>query len=108
MAGLVGSIEAYNSKSDDWLTYKGRLEFYFHVNKITDAAMKQAALLTIIGNAGFRMLADLHLPTKLVDVTYDALIENLDKTYGKNKFQKWRLGTFWKFLNTRVKASTIS
>ena len=47
--------------------------------------MKRAAHLTLIGNAGFRMLTDLHfLKTKLIDVTYDALIENLDEAYGKN------------------------
>ena len=34
MAGLVSSIEAYNLKSYDWLTYKGRLKFYFQINKI--------------------------------------------------------------------------
>ena len=84
LAGLLGSIEAYNPKSDDWSTYKGRLEFYLQINKITDAAMKRAAFLTLIGNAGFRMLTDLHFPTKLIDVTYDALIEDLHKAYGKN------------------------
>ena len=79
----MGSIEAYNPKSDDWSTYKGRPEFYFQINKITDAAMKRAALLTLIVNNGFRMLADLHFPTKLIDVTYNALIEDLDKAYGR-------------------------
>ena len=29
------------------------------------------------------MLADLHFPTKLIDVTYNALIEDLDKAYGR-------------------------
>ena len=29
------------------------------------------------------MLADRHFPTKLIDVTYDALSEDLDKAYGK-------------------------
>ena len=42
--------------------------------------MKRAALLTLIGNAGFRMIANLHFLKKLIDVTYDADIENLDKT----------------------------
>ena len=83
MAGLVSNIETYNPKSDDLSTYKGRLEFYFQINKITDAAMKLAALLTQIGNNGFRMLADLHFPTKLIDVTYDTRIEDLDKAYGR-------------------------
>ena len=83
MAGLVGSIEAYNPKSDNWSTNKGRFEFYFQITTITDVAMKRAALLTQIGNAGFRMLADLNFPTTLIDVTYDALIEDLDKAYGR-------------------------
>ena len=90
MAGLVGSIEPYNPKSDDWSTYKGRLEFYLQIIKITDAAMTRAALLRLINNAGFRMLTDLHFPTKLIDVTYDALIEDLDKAYGK-KVSRWLL-----------------
>ena len=83
MAGLVGSIEAYNPKSDDWSTYKGRLEFYLQINKITYAAIKRAALLTLIGNDGFRMLTDYHFPLMLIDIAYDALIEDLDKAYGK-------------------------
>ena len=45
--------------------------------------MKRAALLTLIGNAGCLMLADLHFPTNLGDVTYDAFIEDLDKAYGQ-------------------------
>ena len=45
--------------------------------------MKRAALLTLVGNASFRMLADLHFSTKLSDVTYDALVEDLDKAYCK-------------------------
>ena len=83
MVGLVGSIEFYNSKFDDWSTYNGQLEFYLQINKIIDVAMKMAAFLTLIENAGFRILTDLHFTTKLIDVTYDTLIENLDKAYGK-------------------------
>ena len=45
--------------------------------------MKRAALLTLIGTAGFRMLTDLHFSNKLIDVTYDALIEDLDKAYDR-------------------------
>ena len=93
-----GSIKAYNPKSGDWSTYKGRLEFYLQINKITDAAMKRAALLTIIGNAGFRMLTDLHFPNKLIDVTYDALIEDLDKAYGRKGLK----------MASRVRFGTVS
>ena len=96
MAELVGSIKAFNSKSDDWSTYKGQLEFYLQISRITDAAMKLAALLTLLGNAGFRMLTDLHFSIKLFIVTYDALIKDLDKAYGKKVLKmasRVRLGT---------------
>ena len=83
MAGLVRSIEAYNPKFDKSSTYKGRFEFFLQINKLTDAAIKRAALLTLIGNAGVRMLANLHFPTKLSDVIYDALNEDLDNAYEK-------------------------
>ena len=60
--------------------------------------MKRAVLLTQMGNAGDRMLTVLNFPNKLIDVTYDALIENLDKTYGR-KFSK---------MACRVRFGTVS
>ena len=53
--------------------------------------MIRAAILTLIGNAGFWMLAVLHFPTKLINIIYDALILDLDKAYGKNvsKMAAW-------------------
>ena len=108
MAGLVGSFKAYDLKSDEWSTYKGRLEFYFHINKITDATMRRAALLTLIGNAGFRMLTNLHFPTKLIDVTYDALFENLDKVYDRKVSKITSRVRFGTVSSTKAKASTNS
>ena len=98
MAGLVSSFEPYNPKSDDWSTYKGRLEFYFQINKITDPSMKRAGLLTLIGNTGFRMLADLHFDTKLIDATYDSLVEDIDKASGRKVLQ----------MASRVRFGTVS
>ena len=60
--------------------------------------MKRAALLTLIGNAGFRMLTDLHFPNKLIDVTYDALIGDLDKAYGREVLK----------MASRVRFGTVS
>ena len=60
--------------------------------------MKRAALLTLIGDSGFRMLANLHFPTKQIDVTYNALIEDLDKADG-SKVSK---------MASRVRFGTVS
>lgn len=83
-AGLIGNIGTYEPKSMDWATYKGRLEFYFTANGITDAVLQRASLLTLIGETGYRMLADLHFPNELKTIGYDVLIADLDKAYGRN------------------------
>ena len=67
----------------EWSTYKGRFSFYLQANSITDAALKRATLLTLIGDIAYRMLADLHLPDDLSPVNYDTLIADLDSAYGK-------------------------
>ena len=83
VVGIVGHIGPYDPKSMEWSTYKGRFTFYLQANSITDAALKRATLLTIIGDTAYRMLADLHLPDELSTVNFDTLITNLDAAYGK-------------------------
>lgn len=83
VVGLVGAIENYDARSTEWNTYKGRLTFYFEINEIKTPEKKRAALLTLIGNTAYRMLADLHAPNELSTITYDTLIGDLDKSYGK-------------------------
>ena len=79
--GIVGYIGPYDPKSMKWSTYKGRFTFYLQANSITDAALKRATLITLMGDIACRMLADLHLPDKLSTVNFD-LIADLDSAYG--------------------------
>ena len=67
----------------DWPTYKGRFIFYLQANSITDAALKKATLLTLIGDSAYCMVADLHLSVDLSSVNFDILIVDLDADYGK-------------------------
>ena len=67
----------------EWSTYKGRFTFYLHANSITDAALKRATLLTLIGDTSYCMLADCHLLNELSTASLDDLITNLDSAYGK-------------------------
>ena len=55
----------------EWLTYKGIFTFYHQANSITDAALKKATLLTLIGDIAYCMLANLHLPADLSTVNFD-------------------------------------
>ena len=81
--GIVGHIEPYDSKSIEWFTYTGRFTFYLQANSITDAALKRATLLTLIGDTAYSMLADLQLPNKLSTVSFEDLITNLESAYYK-------------------------
>ena len=62
MATLLGSIEQFNPKQDDWLEYVERLEQYFLANDI--AEKKQTELLTIIGPETYSLLRNLITPEK--------------------------------------------
>ena len=83
VVGIVGHIGPYDPKSMEWSTYKGRFLFYLQANSITDAALKRATLLTLIGYIAYRMLADLHLPDDLSTVNFDTLIADLESAFGK-------------------------
>ena len=83
VVGILGYIGHYDLKSMDWSTYKGRFPFYLQANRIIDAALNRATLLTLIGDTAYRMLADLHLSDDLPTVNFDILITDLDSVYGK-------------------------
>ena len=87
---VVGHIGPYDPKSMEWSTYKGIFTCYLQANSITDAALKRATLLTLIGDTAYRMLADLHLPHDLSTAYFDTLITELDSAYGKKV--DWHLG----------------
>ena len=107
VVGIVGHIGPYDPKSMERSTYKGRFSFYLQANSITDAALKRATLLTLIGDTAYCMLADLHLPDDLSTVNFDTLITDLDSAYGKKKSRNWHLGYDTSLSSsTRVNKST--
>ena len=104
VVGIVGHIGPYDPKSMAWSTYKVRFSFYLQANSITDAALKRATLLTLIGDTAYRMLADLHLPNELSTVNFDDLITNLDSAFSK-KVSKLASCTFFVNRPARGKVS---
>ena len=67
----------------EWSTYKGRFTFYLQANSNNDPALKNATLLTLIGDTAYCMLADLHLSDDLSTVHFNTIITDLDSAYGK-------------------------
>ena len=83
VVGIARHIWPYGPTLMEWSTFKGRITFYLQANNITDEALKKATLLTFIGDTAYRMLADLHLSNKHPTVSFDNLITDLDRAYGK-------------------------
>ena len=60
-----GTLKDFNTQADDWPTYIERLEHYFTVNDVTEAAKKRAILLTVCGTPTYKVLRSLVMDGKL-------------------------------------------
>ena len=45
----LGKIGEYCASSEEWPQYIERLEFFLNTNKVTDADLKRATFLSVIG-----------------------------------------------------------
>ena len=70
MAAVHGSLAAFDSNTEEWTEYIGRLEFYFIANGITDGAKQRAVLLSCCGPSMFRLMRSIVLPTPLTDFSF--------------------------------------
>ncbi|XP_041353245.1 uncharacterized protein LOC121371430 isoform X2 [Gigantopelta aegis] len=76
MANIIGHIEEFNPKTQDWGTYAERLGHYFNANSI-DNNKKVSTLLCLIGGNTYTILRNLLAPEKPTDKTYKQLIDVL-------------------------------
>ena len=58
----LGKIGEYCVSSEEWPQYIERLEFFLIANKMTDADLKQATFLSVIGLRTFKLLRNLITP----------------------------------------------
>ena len=79
-ASNMGSIEQYDGK-DDWVEYAERFKQYLIANKITEADRKRAVFLASIGRNAYRILRNLVTPAKPESVSFDDLLEAMQKHY---------------------------
>lgn len=73
---LIGSMDKFNVKSDEWLVYQEQLEQFFEVNNIKDSQTEKkrvAALLSLIGADTYKVLRDLCTPGLPKEKTYEEL-----------------------------------
>ena len=71
MASYLGKIGEYDSATEEWPSYRERLEHYLKANKVADE--QKNTFLMCIGKDTFGLLRALIAPAKLVDKTYNDL-----------------------------------
>ena len=67
--------------ADDWEAYIKQLESYFVVNDIITAAKKQAILFSSCGNAAYKTIQSVVVPTKPTEVNYKDLVKKVQEHY---------------------------
>ena len=73
----LGKIGEYCASSEEWPQYIERLEFFLIANKVTDADLKRATFLSVIGPRTFKLLRNLITPQKPGDMPYADLVKVL-------------------------------
>lgn len=71
----VGTVGQFDLKKDSWNLYVDRLEQYFIANKIEDATVKVATLITVIGSETYELMVNLCTPEKPSQKCFKELIE---------------------------------
>ncbi|KAJ8941448.1 hypothetical protein NQ314_010394 [Rhamnusium bicolor] len=88
-ASIIGHVGEFNGMSDDWVVYSERLEQYFFANKIEEAKVKVAPLISLIGDPTYKLLRDLCHPSLPKDKNYQELSDLLKKQFSP-QVSKWR------------------
>ena len=81
MAAILGNIETFHSKVEDWLQYEQRLEQFFIANGIETMEKKRAVLITVVGRPTFKVLRSLIHPKKPEETPYSELTAALKKHF---------------------------
>lgn len=70
----VGKIDTFQLGAEKWSFYAERLEQYFVVNNVKEE-MKRPKLITVMGDAGYELLATLCTPVKPATKTFKELVQ---------------------------------
>ena len=81
MTTILGKVEEFNPKKEEWSNYVERLNHFFDANAIVEADKKRSVFLSVIGPTPYKMLRNLLAPDKLGDKPYQELVDALTKQY---------------------------
>ena len=81
MAAVLGKIEEFDRRKEDWDLYIERLEHFFVANAITEPERKRAVFLSVIGASTYKTLRSLLSPNKPGEQDYRELVQKLSEHY---------------------------
>ena len=81
MAAVLGKIEEFDHRKEDWDLYIERLEHFFVANAITEPERKRAVFLLVIGASTYKTLRSLLSPNKPGEQDYRELVQKLSEHY---------------------------
>ena len=70
----IGSIETYNSETEEWSSYTERFDQYVAANDIKEEAKIVAVFLTVVGGKTYNLLRNLVAPTKPSEMKYKEIV----------------------------------
>lgn len=78
MAGLIGTITAFDATEESWSSYVERLEIFFDANDIKEEK-KISTLLTVMGLKTYNLVKNLCAPDKPAAKKYEEVVQLVEK-----------------------------
>ncbi|KAJ8912297.1 hypothetical protein NQ315_017330 [Exocentrus adspersus] len=86
---VVAKFIEFSAESEEWLIYRERLDQHFEANKIVDAKVKTAVLLSSVGPSTYKLLRNSCHPQLPKEKSYEVLCSSLDGQYNV-QLSAWR------------------
>lgn len=78
---FIGQIISFDHGTGEWSIFSQRLTQFFVINKVSEDSAKKAVLLTHLSDETFRLLRNLVYPKEITSLSFDKLIQALDKHF---------------------------
>ncbi|XP_048477726.1 uncharacterized protein LOC125488649 [Plutella xylostella] len=87
---FFGAISNFDHHSQDWTTFKTRLQQWFIANGLDDdtdkaGVKRRAILISTLNDDSFQLASNLVLPKKLEDVAYKDIVQVLDQHFTQKR-----------------------
>ena len=81
LMATLSTISVFSSSQETWTTYMERLQQYLAANNIEDADQQRAVLLSVHGQATYRLIQSLVSPKKPTEPKFAELVEVLQNLW---------------------------